>query len=488
MKVLGKILILGGIAVVYGVLIFIAQKKRLRERLAWQPKKRKALLLVAVALVCVGTFVPLSWAFVKAGEGFVPEMALWGLGVLCSGIIAGFGLVIAAFITKLAIKNIDVAGAYSYIIDDGETKPFSQEDYKLHKDGRIILNWVIPEPGIGGGGHTTIFRFVSGLEKRGIHNRIYLMYPGKFSSDEMCAKFVEKYYGLDCSTTEVHIHLSDMGYAHGTLATSWETAYPVRHFQNTVSKFYFVQDFEPLFFPVGSNYVFAENTYHFGFRGITAGDWLRDKLHRDYGMVTDSFSFSYDRNYYLPREKKDDKNRIFFYARPFTGRRAFEFGLLALGEVSKQVPDLEVVFAGEDVRSYKIDFPFVNKGVLPPAKLSELYAQCDMCLILSGTNLSLLPLEVMASNSVAVCTKGPNSDWLVNDENSVMVDFEMDDVVEKLVYYMNHKEELAQKRKKGMEFAQKTSWETEIEKVKEALVRGIREDEGNLKFVIENAP
>ena len=55
-------------------------------------------------------------------------------------------------------------------------------------------------------------------------------------------------------------------------------------------------------------------------------------------------------------------------------------------------------------------------------KLADLYAQCDMCLVISGTNLSLLPLEVMASNSVPVCTTGANSEWLVNDENAVMVD------------------------------------------------------------------
>lgn len=380
----------------------------------------------------------------------------------------------------LPVNQIDICRNYEFVVDDGSRVPFSVKDYEANKEGRIILNWVIPEPGIGGGGHINIFRFVTRLQKMGFHNRIYLMYPGRFTQDAECRDFLEKYYEIDVNEIEVHIHLKDMKFAHGIVATSWQTAYAVRKFDNVVSKFYFVQDFEPIFFPVGSEYTFAENTYRFGFRGITAGDWLKDKLHEEYGMITDSFSFSYDRELYTPGEKRDQKKRIFFYARPYTARRAFEFGLLTLTEVAKRVPDVEVIFAGEDISKYKIGFRHVNAGIVQLSQLSDLYAQCDMCLVLSNTNLSLLPLEVMASNSVAVCTRGKNSEWLVNDENSVMVDFVVEDVVEKLVYYLQHPEQLALKRQKGLEFAATTSWDTEALKVKNAILRGIKEDEENI--------
>ncbi len=376
---------------------------------------------------------------------------------------------------------LDVCSSFEFVLER-EHVPFSKEDYLQHKADKPVLNWVIPEPGIGGGGHINIFRFVTRLQEMGFHNCIYLMYPGQFTSDKKCEQFLEKYYEIDCSKIEVHIHLSDMEYAHAIIATSWQTAYAVKRFDNVISKFYFVQDFEPFFFPVGSEYTFAENTYRFGFRGITAGDWLKKKLNDEFGMVTDSFLFSYDRNLYKPGKKRDGRNRIFFYARPYTARRAFEFGMLVLSEAAKRVPQFEVVFAGEDISKYKIGFKHVNAGIVPLSELSDLYAQCDMCLVLSDTNLSLLPLEVMASNSVAVCTKGPNSEWLVNEENSVMVEFEISDVVEKLVYYFDHKEELEQKRKKGLEFAESTSWDREAEKVKAALLKGIKEDEENISI------
>ncbi len=49
-------------------------------------------------------------------------------------------------------------------------------------------------------------------------------------------------------------------------ATSWETAYAVFNLQGEqLHKFYFVQDFEPIFFGVGSRYMLAEATYKFGF-------------------------------------------------------------------------------------------------------------------------------------------------------------------------------------------------------------------------------
>ena len=91
-----------------------------------------------------------------------------------------------------------------------------------------------------------------------------------------------------------------------------------------------MQDYEPFFFPHGSYYELAKNTYKFGFRGITAGDWIKDKLIADFGMKADSFGFSYDKDMYVPLKKKGTTKRVFFYARPVTPRRDFEIGLFAL--------------------------------------------------------------------------------------------------------------------------------------------------------------
>lgn len=372
--------------------------------------------------------------------------------------------------------KIDVIGFYDYITD---IKPieFNENEYEKCKDGKITINWVIPEMGKGSGGHINIFRFVNNLQKMGIVNRMYIFKGNSWDTNESLKEFLVENYEIYNSDIEVYNDVSAMKFAHATIATSWNTAYYVRKFNNTISKFYFVQDFEPYFYALGSEYMFAENTYKFGFRGLTAGDWLKEKLNTEYGMQTTSFRFSYDRELYSVKEKKDDVKRLFFYARPVTARRAFELGLLALNEITKRMPEVEVVFAGWDVSNYEIPFTHLNAGSVKLEELSDLYSQCDMCLVLSNTNLSLLPLEVMASNSVAVCTKGANSDWLVNEENSVLVDFDPVSIADTIIYYYEHTDKLTEIRNKGIEFAHNTSWETEANKVYDAIMKGIKEDE-----------
>lgn len=363
-------------------------------------------------------------------------------------------------------------------ITEQEVTPLNKEDYEAHKnDEKYILNWVIPEMGEGSGGHLNIFRFISNLERHGIHNRVYTFRTAKFYNDEFLTNFVHKYFSILDENVELHHDVKMMEFAHGTVATSWDTAYCVKNFNNTISKFYFIQDFEPYFFAHGSEYEFAEQTYKFGFRGITAGDWLKNICINEYGMKADSFGFSYDKDLYFPKEKKDTSKRVFFYARPVTPRRDFELGLLALNELSKKQPDLEVVFAGWDVSTYEIPFKHQNLGIKKIEELSDLYASCDLCLVISNTNLSLLPLEVMASGSVAVCSKGENSEWLVNEDNSVLVDYNPIEIADTMFEYLNDDAKLESIRKKGIDFAQKTSWDIEGEKVYNAIMKGIREDE-----------
>ena len=382
---------------------------------------------------------------------------------------------VSDYINKVAAKT-DVLKFYEYIVDE-DTIELDECEYKEHANDQVkILNWIIPEMGVGSGGHINIFRFISNLEDMGFHSRIYLHRPDALKSDEKLHAFLKEHFSILDERVESFSDLNDISFAHATIATSWNTAYFVRKFNNTISKFYFVQDFEPYFYAMGSEYEFAENTYHFGFRGITAGDWLKEKLHEEYGMETVSFGFSYDKDIYKPYEKKDEEKRVFFYARPVTPRRDFELGMLALNELNKRVENLTVYFAGWDIENYEIPFKYKSFGILNIEELSELYAQCDMCFIISNTNLSLLPLEVMASNSVAVCSKGENSTWLVNEENSVLVDYDPIKIAEKMAYYFEHPQELEVIRKNGLEFASKTSWVIEAEKVRDALLKGIEED------------
>lgn len=346
------------------------------------------------------------------------------------------------------------------------------EQQKKDIGNHCVINWIIPDLDVSSGGHMTIFRFVSNLENMGIHNRIYLFDSTRFDSDESFKKFLRTYY--DESLTNYNVELfnstDDLRYAHITMATGWQTAYFVNRVQNTDIKYYFVQDFEPWFGPMGTEYLLAENTYKMGFKAITAGDWLRDKLHDEYGMETYSFHFSYEHKLFKPRKKRDNVKRVFFYARPVTARRAFDLGFLALEELARRVPDVEVVFAGWDVSSYEIPFKHVNAGSVRMKDLAYIYNQCDLCLVLSTTNLSLMPLEIMASGSVVVSSRGANNEWFLNDKNSILTSYDPVEIADKMEYYLNHADELESIRKQGYEDVIDTSWRDEAAKVYKVLM------------------
>ena len=183
---------------------------------------------------------------------------------------------------------------------------------------------------------------------------------------------------------------------------------------------------------------------------------------------------------YYPVKRRNRKRRVFFYARPVTPRRDFELGLLALDELCRRLPDVEVIFAGWDLRDYVIPFKHRSFGVVTMQKLAECYNQCDMCLVISNTNLSLVPLEVMACGSVAVCSSGENSSWMVNENNAVLVDYDPVEIANTMEYYFNNPDKMAAIREKGLEFVKTTSWEREADKVKEVILEAIEEDKGKI--------
>lgn len=335
---------------------------------------------------------------------------------------------------------------------------------------RTTVNWVVPPWGFGSGGHLNIFRFVNHLEQEGFDCRIVVVgEPQPISSKQARKQINDWFFPL---RGEVYLGIDSAPPAHITIATSWTTAYYVRAFQSTVHRCYFVQDFEPYFYPVGAEYAWAEETYRFGFFGITAGTWLKDKLAAEYGMRTEAFGFSFDKDLYAPRKRREPEiRRVFFYARPPTERRAFQMGMLVLDEVTRRIPDVKVIFAGWDVSEYHIPFEHQNCGVVDPRELPDLYSQCDVALVLSFTNLSLLPLELMACGTPVVSNRAPCTEWLLNDHNALLAAPTVEALADALCTVLTDPEEASRLRQGGFATAAATDWRIEAHKVGDILRR-----------------
>ncbi|MEJ1230361.1 MAG: glycosyltransferase family 1 protein [Galbitalea sp.] len=272
-------------------------------------------------------------------------------------------------------------------------------------------------PGDTSGGHQNLFRFIDFAERAGHRCTIYLYSTGELPVDlDKLRQMLRESNAYADVAADILLYDRESGVLPGTdaiFATGWETAYPAFLDRSPARRLYFVQDFEAGFYPLGTESLLAENTYRFGFNGITAGGWLARKLAAEYGMATESFDFAVDKGHYsLTNPQRRDE--IFFYARPVTARRAFEFGLLALREFVAMRPDVQINLAGWDVSGWEVPFPHRNLAAMDISQLNDVYNRCAAGLVLSLSNMSLLPLELISSGVAPIVNDGPNN-RLVSD-------------------------------------------------------------------------
>lgn len=367
-------------------------------------------------------------------------------------------LLIPNSVQNLVIKN-DISNFYNDITGypHGEVNDLDKLDHDL-------LQWVIPNFGRGSGGHLNIFRYINILSKKGYKNHIVIIGEHSWKSEINALNAIKEYYFPIDAT--IGFGPKSFRASKTTFATGWQTAYWVKKHQASQKKFYFVQDFEPFFYPVSYMSVLAENTYKLGLYGITAGTWLKDKLHKDYHMKSEALSFSFDKDLYKPAIKKNNKNfNILFYSRHSSPRRMFELGLIALEKLTTKYKDTAVIFVGGDVSNYKINFHHLNPGVLDLKELPDLYSQCDLSLVLSGTNLSLLPLEIAACKCPLVINKEPYANWLLPDNSVFYCEMNPVSIFDQLERAYLNKNERELFSKKAYDFAMKTSWDNEVEKL-----------------------
>ena len=269
---------------------------------------------------------------------------------------------------------------------------------------RLVINWLIPEPLAGAGGDLGIFRIIRYLAEFGHDCQVYVVpYQAMAGfSTEHIREYVRQHFGK----TLAHYHRWN-GYienADCTFATFWPTVENLTGLLKGGRRYYLVQDFEPSFYPGDLHHARrAENTYRAGLHCITLGPWLAKVLHARYGAIVDHFDFAVDTAVYWPRSVGHSANRrVCFYARPDTPRRGYELGLEALRLLQARLPKVEIVFYGTANLQPQPTFSFVDRGVLSQEELAALFSSCDVGLVLSLSNPSFVPLEMMACRCAVV--------------------------------------------------------------------------------------
>jgi beta-1,2-rhamnosyltransferase WsaF-like protein len=262
----------------------------------------------------------------------------------------------------------------------------------------LTVAWVCAPPGPGSGGHTTMFRLVSALEQAGHRCIIYLRDKHGWSLDQHVTTIRTWWPWVEAEVRDAADGIED---AHAIFATAWETAYPVLTSPARGTRFYLVQDYEPSFYPAGSEALLAEATYRFGFHGVTAGSWLAQRLRRDYDMPADHFDFGRDLSYALDEsvDAAGQRTGVCVYSRPDTPRRAFQLAMLCLDLFAARHPEVDIHLFGASAGT-RLPFAATDHGLRTPAQLNDLYNRCIGGVVLSATNVSLVPHEMLAAGCI----------------------------------------------------------------------------------------
>ena len=341
------------------------------------------------------------------------------------------------------------------------------------------INWLVPhvKHPLFAGVHT-ILRFADYFSReKGIQNRM-IFYGGQNGSlsplrKKIGASFpslVDNIYGLDDD---------DPGKAPPSgvsIATTWDSAYLMLHVRNTAGKFYFVQDFEPLFYPAGASYGLAEATYRMGYWGIVNTHGLGTHLRDTYDMTVKSFQPAVDPKMFYPAADRPLRPvKIFFYGRPRNPRNGFVLGIEALKQIKKQFKqDVQIVSAGGvwNPSDFGAKDVVENLGLLPMIEdVASLYRKCHIGLVFMFTkHPSYQPIEMMASGMAVVANENSALRLLLRStENSLVVEPTVTSVAEAISCLVRDADRRNALASEGLKTAEQTRWNTEIEGVYEFL-------------------
>lgn len=276
-------------------------------------------------------------------------------------------------------------------------------------DRPLVVGWVCTPPSGGSGGHTTMFRMVQALERAG-HRCVVLLYERHGAATAERADVIRWHW----PQVQAEVRSVDEGFGglDVVVATGWETAHVLASRAPAgVHRAYFVQDYEPFFYPHGSEYQLAADSYRFGFTTIALGHMVQERLATELNVASELVPFSCDTSVYR-LHNRGPRNGVVLYAKPGVPRRGFRLAAMALQEFHDRHPEHEIHVYGERVPDLGV--PVHHHGRLAPAELNDLYNRVVAGLAMSFTNISLVAEEMLAAGCVPV----------VNDDADARADLE----------------------------------------------------------------
>jgi glycosyltransferase involved in cell wall biosynthesis len=345
------------------------------------------------------------------------------------------------------------------------------------------INWFIPWlENVYWGGIHTIFRFAEYLRlNKSVKNRFVAVCQVRPRDLQQRIARVFPHLADDVYVVASLKELDKVPCADASICSFWTTAYYLLRFNRTKRKFYFVQDFEPLFYPAGSTYAQAEATYSFGFFGIANTISLKNMYSR-YGGVAEYFNPCVDTELFHQAENPIRRPfAVFFYGRPGHPRNCFELGIQALRLVKKELGSrVRIVCAGGewDPRKFGLDGIVEQLGVIDYSETADLYRNCDVGVSMMVTmHPSYIPLQLMASGCLVVSNQNPYTTWLLKDgENCILTKPSASSLCEAILTAYHRPDLRSTLTTRAAEIVDRyySNWEPEMEKICNFMTKPIK--------------
>ena len=274
-------------------------------------------------------------------------------------------------------------------------------------DAKRKIAWFIPPLSKGSGGLNTIFRNAEALSSNGYTCDFY--FPpsqGLVTNKADTLQQMRDWFGY---TEPGDIYLFEIECQKDydlIIATFWDTAYLVA-LQKCNHKAYFIQDWEPSFYPVSDAACEAEFSYQLGLSPITIGKWLANKL--DSKGFGPSFYTDFGADLSIYKQLNITKEfAICAIYQPDKPRRIPNTIIEALQIVKIYHPDLTIYLYG----SQAIEVAgFNHLGILSKPECNLLYNRCLLGISASTTNPSRIPFEMMAAGLPVLELAGDNTEY-----------------------------------------------------------------------------
>jgi glycosyltransferase involved in cell wall biosynthesis len=317
------------------------------------------------------------------------------------------------------------------------------------------------------GGQTSILRLGTELVKQG-----YLVYYAVYknqSKEEMkiCASSNLEGFQGNLISSAAFLKLQQKKSPDVIIATSFDTVSYAKKFSGY--KMYFVQDYEPYFYPFGEMFFLAKKTYEQGLHMVSLGAWNQEMIKKNCTVISpiDVIDFPYEKSEYPKIERdymayRDKKKLVIAVYLKYYGKRLPCIIPYMLQEVKKLFNrdgiELIIKYYGE-AKSFHAEGG-TNLGMLSKSELRDLYQTADFGMVASMSNISLVPYEMLSTGLPVIEFTDGTFEYFFPLGSATMTSIDPNDLYEKLKVGISEPEVLIKQQERASGYMETLSWQT----------------------------